>query len=96
MNFEIQKGLVRETICGVEVLVATMEARKRCPYLMQLNSASAFVWDLLQEGHDTDEIVKRIEKEYGLSGKDAQEGLDTCLHQYLENHLIRALQSEKE
>ena len=49
MNYKIRDGLVLETLCGTSLLIATLEARKYCPYVMQLNEASAYIWKMLFE-----------------------------------------------
>lgn len=53
MNYKIREGIVMETLCGTSLLIATLEARKYCPYVMQLNEASAYIWQMLLMGKHT-------------------------------------------
>lgn len=84
MKYRIQKGLVMEEICGVALLISTVEAREKCPYLTELNESSLFVWNMISDGKNTDEMVKDISEEYHLSMNDAEEILSGFLNN-LEN-----------
>ena len=88
MRYRIQKGLVRESICGQNVLIATIEAREKCPYLTQLNDDSAFIWDMLAAGQDTDEMITAVIEKYGISKQEASEGLEQFLNEMQKKHFI--------
>ena len=60
MGYKIREGVVFETICGQHRLIATMEARKHCPIVSALNESSAFVWRLLEEGLNENEMSRKI------------------------------------
>jgi len=79
MNYNIRKGLVHESVCGQELLVATLEARKHCPYLTELNEASAFVWHMLEDGLSREQMREKIVKVYDISAEAAAETLDLFL-----------------
>lgn len=87
MRYQIQKGLVLEQVCGVYLLIATLEARKHCPYLAQLNEDSAFIWKLLQE-KDTDNMIDSIMSEYELSAENARTMLSAFLKELEDKHYI--------
>ncbi len=88
MKFKVREGLVRESICGKELLIATLEARNYCPYLTELNSASAFIWDMLEKGADTDQIADCIEKEYDLPRERVLSVLEAFLSDLEKNSFI--------
>ena len=81
MKYRIREGLVRETVCGRELLIATLQAREHCPYLTELNSASAFLWDILEKEPDidTEKIVGNVMAEYELSYEEALSAVDAFL-----------------
>ena len=88
MKYRIQHGVVLETICGVPILISTVEARKTCPYLTQLNDSSVFIWKMLKEGNNTEEMSKEIVKEYHISDTEAEEALMLFLHGMAEQGFI--------
>ena len=64
MRYSIPKGLVHESVCGQELLIATLEARKSCPYLIQMNDSLVFVWRMLEKGMDVEQMCFEISKEF--------------------------------
>lgn len=73
MKYRIQEGLVMEEIFGTVLLISTVEARKKCPYLTELNEASIFVWNLIRNGKDTDEMAEEVSNEYQMPVDDAKD-----------------------
>ena len=88
MKYKLQEGLVRETVCGKELLIATLEARKTCPYLMELNTASAFIWDCLAEGMGSEELIDRVVSEYDIPRETAEPKVLSFLEQLEKNAYI--------
>ena len=88
MKYTIRKGLVRETVCGKELLIATLEARKTCPYLTVLNSASAYIWGLLEAGYDTEDMIKNVISKYQISDTDARSILNRFLNDLISKSFI--------
>ena len=88
MKYSIQNGVVREVICGQNILISTKEARKTCPYLTQLNEASVFVWKMLEDGKDTEDMKAEIVQEYQVSIEEAEEAMMEFLNGMEEQHFI--------
>ncbi len=88
MKYRIQNGVVRETICGESLLISTKEARERCPYLTQLDESSAFIWSMIEEGTDSQDMINRIIQKYDVDEKEAEEGLMSFLDAMEERHYI--------
>ena len=88
MKYIVQKGVVRETICGQSLLISTKEAREYCPYLTQLNESSVFIWKMLEKGKSTDEMIQEIMHIYGITENEADEGLTEFLNVMEGNHFI--------
>lgn len=87
-KYQIQKGIVLETICGQDLLIATSEAREKCPYLMQINKESAFIWKHLMNEKTTSEITDEIVQSYDISKKEAEKALTEFLEACEKNNLI--------
>lgn len=89
MNYRIQEGLVMETICGTSLLISTLEARKYCPYVMQLNEAAAYIWKMLFNGEMINEMAAQIAMDFEISVDEAYEALNSFLRELVEkNYLI--------
>lgn len=78
-QIKILPGVVLVSVCGEHILVATREARKKVPYVQQINSAAAFYWKLLQEGVALDEIARQAACEYRMSNRQAAGAVIDCL-----------------
>lgn len=95
MNYKIRDGLVLETLCGTSLLIATLEARKYCPYVMQLNEASAYIWKMLFDGKTPAEMAELAANDFEISVKEAAETIKKFLSELTEqNYLI--VEDEKE
>lgn len=68
---KILPGVVMISVCDEHILVATREARKKVPYVRQINSAGGFYWSLLEKGVDPNEIIRRASVKYQIPGKQA-------------------------
>lgn len=75
----MQKGVVRETICGENLLISTKEAREHCPYLTQLNESSAFIWAMIESGRESEDMISAIMQKYEVSKEEAHKGLNDFL-----------------
>lgn len=97
MNYKIRDGIVMETVCGTSLLIATLEARKHCPYIMQLNEASAYIWKMLFDGKTIDEMAALAEKDFEISILEAYETLNHFLSGLTEqNYLIIEANEDKD
>lgn len=71
MKYSLREGLVLETVCDTTLLVATLEARKYCPYVMQLNDASNFIVQSIVNGDSIEKMAENAAKEYEISQEEA-------------------------
>lgn len=89
MKYKIREGIVMETLCGTSLLIATLEARKYCPYVMQLNEASAYIWQMLFDGKTYEEMTECAAEDFEISVKQADETIKKFLSDLTEkNYLI--------
>lgn len=97
MNYKIRDGIVMETVCGTSLLIATLEARKYCPYVMQLNEASVYIWKMLLDGKTLDEMTALATKDFEISSAEAYATLNGFLSSLMEqNYLIMEENEEKD
>lgn len=89
MRYKIQPGIVLSTVCGESLLVATMKARDKCPYVKQLNSTAAYYWSLLEAGMSLEEILTDAEETYNVSRERVRPGLVSFINSLvMEGYLI--------
>lgn len=96
MNYKIREGIVMETLCGTSLLIATLEARKYCPYVMQLNEASAYIWQMLFDGKTYEEMIKRAAEDFEISVEQAGETIESFLSDLIEKKYLIPEGSEGE
>ena len=68
----IKKGFVAKEIAGQYVVVALGEASKIFNGIIKLNESAKFIWDLLVEGKEKDDVVEALLNEY--DGVDSRKG----------------------
>ena len=73
----IKKGFVAKEIAGQYVVVALGEASKIFNGIIKLNESGKFIWDLLADGKDKDDIIAALLEEYeGVDRETAEKDLD--------------------
>lgn len=88
MKYHIRPGIFLENVCGTDLLVATMEARKFCPTVKRINAGGAYYWGLLEEGCEVDAMAKRASEDFGVSEEEVRPGLLTFLSKLKEQNYI--------
>lgn len=68
---KIRPGVVLISVCDEHILVATREARKKVPYVRQINGAGGFYWRLLEKELEPKEIIRQAATRYRMSDKQA-------------------------
>ncbi|MBR4132047.1 MAG: PqqD family protein [Oscillospiraceae bacterium] len=89
-RYRTRPGVVLTTIAGQNVLVAAKTVRDQCPYTAQINETAAFCWQVLEQGADLDELVRRLSEEYeGADPEQMRADMEQLLAQLCEsNYLI--------
>lgn len=95
MTYKIRDGIVMETICGVTLLIATLEASADCPYAVRLNGASAYIWDMLFRGLSFEEMTARTAKDQQLSEEEAGRILQAYIQELARNKYLSIQEEEK-
>lgn len=84
ITYLLNKGVIRERICGQDVLLATYSRKRPGSYFI-LNEDSLFLIDSLEEGKDALQIATAVADQYSV---DFEEAKDTVLNflQILKNY----------
>ena len=61
---KIKNGFVVKSIAGQNVVMSLGEASKIFNGIIKLNDSAKFIWDMLAQGSDRDEIVDALSIEY--------------------------------
>ena len=69
-KYKNRPGVVLAEICGEYLLVSTKEARETCPYVIQINETSSFLWKSLGEWMDLHGLMKCVTDEYEVDNPD--------------------------
>ncbi len=64
-RYKARPGVLLLEVCGEHLLVATGEARGRCPDITQLNDAGTQYWTILCEEGTLKAALDRAQKETG-------------------------------
>lgn len=75
MKYNLLSGVAMVPVCDVNLLVATKDAMKKVPAVKELNETGAFVWQMLKQDKELDEMIDLTAKEYEISAEEAKEGL---------------------
>ncbi len=78
--YKIRQGAVLTEINGRYYLIATKEARKKCPYITAVNETGAYIWKELEKGKTEKEIERGIRQEYGTE----EEEVSGVVREYIE------------
>lgn len=77
----IKKGFVAKEIAGQYVVVALGEASKIFNGIIKLNESAKFIWDLLVEGKEKDDVVEALLNEYdGVDRETAARDFDNFVN----------------
>ncbi len=64
MKWKSRSGVVCVEICGIYLLIADKNARRFCPYTMEINETGVFIWKMLEAGATIAEIEAAALNEY--------------------------------
>ena len=79
MQYQVCPGVVLQTVCDEYLLIATGEARGKCPTVRQINAGAAFYWKKLCEGLDFDALLSAAATEYEIDADTLRPGLEKFL-----------------
>lgn len=95
MDYKIRDGIIMERVCGVPLLIATLEATRYCPYAMQLNEASAYIWEMLFQEKTVAEMTESVATDFNLSKEEAHNVLLDFLAELKEQNYLLSVNGGK-
>ncbi len=72
------------------IVVAVGKASLELNGLITLNETGAFIWRMLQQGCEYDDILKAILKEFDTDEQTAKQGIDSFLDEVKAANLLEA------
>ena len=69
-KYKKRSGVVLLEICGEHLLVATKEARDRCPYVTQINQSAAFYWEKFDDAYSVNEVAEHAAQSMGKETRE--------------------------
>lgn len=82
-RYKLRKGIVKTTVCGETLLVATREIRGTCPYTLHLDSAAIYLLALVESESDESRMIADITEHFGVTEEIALKNL-TCFIDQME------------
>ena len=77
---KIKKGFVVREIAGQNIVIALGEATKTFNGMIKLNETGRIIWDMLTEGSERADIVKRICDEYEADTDTVEADVDAFIN----------------
>ena len=85
---EIKKELVKREIAGDVILVPVGKTVYETNGLFVLNELGAFIWDLLEDASDAEEICRAVLENYEVSEEEARNDVREFLAKLEEMHIL--------
>ena len=85
---KIKGNYIKRTIAGEHMLVPVGQSAMEHPGLFAMNETASFIWDILQECSDTDQIVERLLEEYDTDEETARKDMNTFIGKLSELDMI--------
>ena len=84
----IKLNFVKRDIAGETFLVPIGDAAKMYSGLIVLNELGSFLWDLIAEGKDEEDLLSAILGEYEISREEAQADMKDFLDKLTEMEIL--------
>ena len=76
---QVSKDYLLRTIAGETILIPSGAAAQKFNGLVTVNAIGAFIWDVLQNPTDLDELVEHITEEYEVDADTARRDAEEFL-----------------
>jgi len=81
----IKDGFLLRTVAGNTVVVPIGDEAVDFNGVITINESGKFIWELMQEGIEKEELLDKFMKEYDLSEEDAKEDIRAFIQILLDN-----------
>ena len=85
---KIRSGYILRQVMDINVVLGIGSDAYVPNQIMSVNEVGAFLWNLLEEGAEKQELVDKLTKEYDVDFSTASGGVDNFLAQLREKALI--------
>lgn len=85
---KIKKGFMLRNVGDKNIVVAVGKASLELNGLITLNETGAFIWKMLQQGCEYDDILKAILNEFDTNEETAKIGIDAFLEEVRTANLL--------
>ncbi len=94
-NLKLKEGAVLLHIHDVYLIVSDKEVRKTSPYIREINDTAAMIWQMLEQGYDTEEITDHMMKEYDIEERSfLEEDLRIYIREMKENGYLIEVEND--
>lgn len=80
-KYRLRDGVVLTTVCGETLLVATREARGKCPNTLHLDDGAVFMFSLLENTLSENKMIAEISAHFHVTEKCAKTNIDAFIKQ---------------
>ena len=88
--YELNKGVLVNRICGLDLIISTCRKRKKGSYLI-LNDDSLFIVNHIQAGETLEAITQAVMKDYETDYGQAKATIENFLKIFVDYGFIREL-----
>jgi len=81
MRYQLKPGIVCTDLCGNYLLIAAKEAAGSLPYIQEINDQAYYCCKMMEKAVSLEEMETEITAYYGISSKEAGQGLRVFLTQ---------------
>ena len=97
MRYKTRTGVLLTSICGSYYLVCAKSLLPECPYVVNINETSAFLWQLLVDGASLEQMVSSVAEEYEVDDPEEIKGAITGFIQQMQSlHYLQETEEESE
>lgn len=86
---KIKEGFILREVAGNSIVVAVGNAVKEFNGVINLNQTGAFLWKILQDGAEKEDLVKALLNEYEVDEQTAKKDVDLFIGRLEQANLIK-------
>ncbi len=86
---KIKEGFILREVAGNNIVVAVGNAVKTFNGVINLNQTGAFLWKILQEGAEKEDLVKALLDAYEVDEQTAKSDVDVFIGRLQQANLIK-------
>lgn len=76
---KIKEGFILRTVAKENVVVAVGKASVLLNGIIKLNNTGAFLWNILKDGADKEELIGQLRAKYGIEQQIAEKDVEAFL-----------------